>query len=69
MARRDDNIVPFFMKYQTLKVGDVRQEKDEVKREYAPESDKDWHFIPSTMYGHSILPSDLCHLSFRRPLL
>lgn len=67
----------YFMKYQTLKVGDVRQQGDETRVTYIrykslyndgegyPYADP-WQEV--SLVGWPILPSDLFNAEFRRPL-
>lgn len=58
--------------YKKLRIGDVRQEGDEVERltPYPSWSDKDVGyengFNPVKLIGHKILASDLMNSQFRR---
>lgn len=69
--------------YITLKVGDVRQREDQQrmidtgrgKWSQPSRSHYQTHtelqpgaWGPTSLPGHPVLPSDLCHLEFRRPV-
>lgn len=66
------------MNYITLKAGDVRQEKDEIrwKSRALKDSNPDWcdisnipkqSWFPCGLHGHAILSSDLMFTEYRRP--
>lgn len=61
--------------HKTLTVGDIRQDKDEVKSKLRPADNKFGHpldavpaFRPTNLIGHAILASDLIAFEYRRPL-
>lgn len=59
------------MNYKTLKVGDVRQQGDEVKALCVGIWSGHWikdGWRPVTLVGWPILPSDLVNAEFRRPV-
>jgi len=62
------------MKYQTLKVGDIRKKGDEVQsKDFDPELNYTWisaphHWRKTDLVGHEIMGSDLAHLELRRSI-